>query len=143
MTLLQRSAYYSTFIGLAPALGANAQISTINSAVYTPRQYNDIPAAIAAMADQDPTTFLNNARDGAVKNVNGKVTSERPVTIDGHPGKEFIGDSTSPQEASFTARVYWVNPHLYQQLYIRPKTTSAASENGQKFLDSFKLTAGK
>src|SRR5437588_10600454 len=77
--------------------------------------YNDIPAAIAAMADQDPTTFLNNARDGAVKNVNGKGTSEPPVTIDGHPGKEFTGESSSPQEATFTARVYWVNPHLYQR----------------------------
>jgi len=105
--------------------------------------YNDIPAAVAAMADQNPDSFLNNARDGAVRNVNGKVTSERPVTIDGHPGKEFIGDSTSPQEATFTARVYWVNPHLYQQLYIRPKAGSATSENGQKFLDSFKLTGGK
>src|SRR5437763_10204009 len=97
--------------------------------------YNEIPAAVAAMADKDPDTFLNNARDGAVRNVNGKVTSEHAITIDGHPGKEFTGDGTSPdaskQEGTFTARVYWVNPRLYQMLYVRPKTTAAASENGQ------------
>ena len=108
--------------------------------------YNDIPASIAAIADANPETFLNNARDGAVRNVNGKVTSEHAITIDGHPGKEFTGDGTSPddakQEGTFTARVYWVNPRLYQVLYVRPKTSSAPSENGQKFLDSFKL-AGK
>jgi hypothetical protein len=28
-------------------------------------------------------------------------------------------------------------------LYLRPKTTAAPSENGQKFLDSFKLTGSK
>src|ERR687888_109605 len=61
-------------------------------------------------------------------------------TAVGHPGKEFTGDSTSPQAATFTARVYWVAPRLYQVLYIRPKTTAAPSENGQKFLDSFQLT---
>src|SRR5256714_4894804 len=50
--------------------------------------YNDIPAAAAPMADHNPTSFLNNAREGAVRNVNGKGTSERPVTIDRHPRKE-------------------------------------------------------
>jgi hypothetical protein len=106
--------------------------------------YNEVPQAIAQVADQNTAQFLNSARDGAVQNVHGTVTSERDITIDGHPGKEFTGNGTSPddpkQEASFTARVYWVNPKLYQVLYVRPKTASAPSENGQKFLDSFKLT---
>lgn len=106
--------------------------------------YNDVPDQAAAVADSRPDDFLNNARDGAVNNVHGKVTSERPLTLDGHPGKEFSGDGTSPedpkQEASFTARVYWVRPHLYQVLYVRPKTDAAPSDDGKKFLDSFQLT---
>lgn len=109
--------------------------------------YNDIPSAMAAAVDSNTDTFLNNAREGAVGNVHGHVTNEHAITLDGHPGKEFTGDGTSPedpkQEVTFTARVYWVNPHLYQVLYLRPKTTAAPSENGQKFLDSFKLTGGK
>jgi hypothetical protein len=106
--------------------------------------YNDIPAAVATLADANPEQLLNNARDGAVQDIHGKVTSEHAITIDGHPGKEFTGDGTSPddakQEGTFTARVYWVNPRLYQVLYVRPKSTSAPSDNGQKFLDSFKLS---
>jgi hypothetical protein len=106
--------------------------------------YNDIPASVAKVADSDPQTLLNNARDGAVGNVHGTVTSEHAITIDGHPGKEFTGNGVSPddpkQEGTFTARVYWVNPRLYQVLYVRPKTDAAPTEDGQKFLDSFKLT---
>ena len=101
--------------------------------------YNDFPDTPATRG-ANPEDLLNKARDGAVQNVGGKVTSEKPITMNGHPGKEFTGDSTSPQEATFTARVYWVAPRLYQVLYIRPKTTAAPSENGRKFLDSFQLT---
>lgn len=101
--------------------------------------YNDFPDS-PAIRSADPEGLLDKARDGAVQNVNGKVTSEKAVTMNGHPGKEFSGESTTPQEATFTARVYWVAPRLYQVLYIRPKTASAPSENGQKFLDSFQLT---
>src|SRR2546423_13062679 len=72
--------------------------------------YNDIPAAVAAMADQNPDSFLNNARDGAVRNVNGKVTSERPVTIGGPPRQEVTGGATSPPEATLTARLYLGKP---------------------------------
>jgi hypothetical protein len=106
--------------------------------------YNDLSAADAKAADSDPQTLLNNARDGAMKNVHGTVTNEHAITIDGHPGKEFTGTGTSPnnpnQEGTFTARVYWVNPRLYQVLYVRPKSDAAPTEDGQKFLDSFKLT---
>lgn len=101
--------------------------------------YNDFPDN-AATQNADAEGLLDKARDGAVRNVNGTVTSEKSVTMNGHPGKEFNGESTTPQPATFTARIYWVSPRLYQVLYIRPKSAAAASENGQKFLDSFQLT---
>ncbi|MBC7930744.1 MAG: hypothetical protein H7Z38_09315 [Rubrivivax sp.] len=109
--------------------------------------YNDFPAA--ALANVDAEQLLNNAKTGAVQNVGGKVTGEKSITMAGHPGKEFVGEGVSPgtdssgkkQEATFTARIYWAKPRLYQVLYIHPKG-SAASETGQKFLDSFQI-AGK
>ena len=112
--------------------------------------YNDFPDS-PATRNANPEDLLNRARDGALQNVSGKVTSEKPLTMNGHPGKEFSGDGISPeadssgkhQEATFTARVFWVPPRLYQVLYVRPKTASAPSENGQKFLESFQLTGGK
>lgn len=102
--------------------------------------YNDFPAQAANIVPAE--TILNSARDGAIKNVNGKVTSERSINLNGNPGKEFVGDSTTPMEGTFSARIYWVKPRLYQVLYVHRKGT-AASENGQKFMNSFKLTGGQ
>ncbi len=99
--------------------------------------YNDFPAAAAEAVNLDQ--MLNNARDGAIRNVNGKLTSERAVTLNGAPGKEFVGEATTPQAGTFTARIYWAKPRLYQVLYVRPKS-AAASTNGEKFLASFQLT---
>jgi hypothetical protein len=106
--------------------------------------YNDFPDG-PATRNANPEDLLNRARDGALQNVNGKVKSEKPLTMNGHPGKEFSGEGTASeggkqQEATFTARVYWVPPRLYQVLYVSPKSSSGPSENGQKFLDSFQLT---
>src|SRR5436305_13532679 len=96
------------------------------------------------MAESRPETLVNSAGDGASRNEDGGEEPSPAISLPGCPSIEFTGDGTSPdaskQEGTFTARVYWVNPRLYQMLYVRPKTTAAASENGQKFLDSFKLS---
>lgn len=42
---LKACACYATIIGLAAATGAYAQVSSINSAAYYPRVFNDIPGA--------------------------------------------------------------------------------------------------
>jgi hypothetical protein len=107
--------------------------------------YNDFP--IAATKNIDPEQLLNNAKNGAAQSVSGKVTGEKSITMAGNPGKEFVGEGVSPeadssgkrQEATFTARIYWATPRLYQVLYVHPKG-SAATETGQKFLDSFQIT---
>lgn len=116
--------------------------------------HNDFPEMFN---DADAGELLENAKAGAVGNVNGKIIEEKDITMAGHPGKEFVGEGVSPEgegaaakpspgaaarehEATFTARIYWVSPRLYQVLYVRPKG-SAISENGRKFLDSFQLKA--
>lgn len=54
MTLFQRTAYCAMFASFMVS-GAFAQISTINSAVYTPRQFNDIPAATLTVVSNYPS----------------------------------------------------------------------------------------
>src|SRR5438046_2804902 len=51
----KRSALFAAGLGFAVANGAFAQISTINSAVYTPREYNDVPAATLTVVSNYPT----------------------------------------------------------------------------------------
>jgi hypothetical protein len=100
--------------------------------------YNEFPAA-AAKAVGDPQVLLNNGRDGALRNVNGKLTSERPITLGSIPGRELIGEgTTSGKEVAFTARIYWANPRLIQIIYMREKS-KAESPDGKKFLDSIQI----
>src|SRR6266571_2352427 len=51
---VKRFTVYSCILGLA-ANSALAQISSINSAVYTPRQYNDVPAATLTVVSNYPS----------------------------------------------------------------------------------------
>ncbi len=46
---------FTAIVGLAAVNGAVAQISTINSAAYTPRQFNDIPAATLTVVSNYPS----------------------------------------------------------------------------------------
>ncbi|PWU12095.1 MAG: hypothetical protein C5B50_22095 [Verrucomicrobia bacterium] len=55
MTIAQRCVYCAALIGVAGAPGAFAQISTINTAVYRPRVYNDIPAATLTIVSNYPS----------------------------------------------------------------------------------------
>src|SRR5882672_4494232 len=54
MTLFRASAFCATILGLS-ACAAFGQISTINSAVYTPRQYNDVPSATLTVVSNYPS----------------------------------------------------------------------------------------
>jgi len=57
MTLTQRNITYVVLIslGLMTAGSASGQISTINSAVYTPRQFDDVPTATLTVVENYPS----------------------------------------------------------------------------------------
>src|SRR6266404_3549261 len=55
MLYLKRSLILGAIAGLATASSAFAQISTINSAAITPRQYNDVPSATLTVVSNYPT----------------------------------------------------------------------------------------
>jgi len=55
MTLFNRHAFCLTLIGLTAATGAYAQISTINSANYHPREFNDVPGSTLTVVSNYPS----------------------------------------------------------------------------------------
>ncbi len=55
MSHLKRYACSAAFVGLVAVSPAVAQISTINSVVYTPRQFNDIPGATLTIVSNYPS----------------------------------------------------------------------------------------
>ena len=101
--------------------------------------FHDFGAAAASM-NIDPKVLLKGASDGAVKNIDGKVTSQRDVTVNGHPGTELIGEGSKDGKAiEFTIRMYWAKPRLIQTLYLSEKGKGDKS-NATKFLDSLKIS---
>jgi hypothetical protein len=57
MTFLKRYTCCATLIGLAAVTGAYAQITTVNSAVVTPRVFNDVPGAAFGAANGYPNSI--------------------------------------------------------------------------------------
>src|SRR6476620_7585968 len=57
MTFFNRRACCVTLIGLAAVTGAYAQISTINSAAYHPREFNDVPGSTLTVVSNYPSTI--------------------------------------------------------------------------------------
>src|SRR5438445_13879622 len=55
MTSFKRSACYAMLLIVGASNGVFAQISTINSAVFTPRQFNDVPAATLTVVSNYPS----------------------------------------------------------------------------------------
>ena len=101
--------------------------------------FHEFPAAVSSL-NIDPKVLLKSASDGAVKNINGKVTSRRDVSVSGHPCTELIGEgSKDSKDIEFTIRMYWAKPRLVQTLYLSEKGKGDKS-NATKFLDSLKIS---
>ncbi len=101
--------------------------------------YGDYPGSAANV---DPQAVLKGARDGAAKNVNGTVVSEKPIELAGHPGLEIAVETPAsakmPGGAMYRARIYLVGNRLYQVIYVALKKEEHAADY-QKLFDSFHL----
>jgi hypothetical protein len=84
---------------------------------------------------------LDGARDGAVRNVGGTLTSSSQITIgkQKHPGREFNATVTMPKEGQIRARVYLVGKRFYQVM-VMGTNDFATSKEATAFLDSFRVT---
>lgn len=101
--------------------------------------FHEFPGAVANL-NIDPKLLLKGASDGVVKNLAGKISSQRDVSVSGHPGTELIGEgSKEGKPVEFTIRMYWAKPRLIQTLYLSEKGKGDKS-NAMKFLDSLKIS---
>jgi len=86
-----------------------------------------------------PQQTLDGAREGVVETTGGTVESERPITLDGHPGLDLtVTATTSGIPMRQRVRVVLVDGRLYQLIVVAP-TWSGATVVEQEFLDSFRL----
>jgi len=97
--------------------------------------YADYP--ISLFQNTPIKSILDGARDGAVKNSQGRLITESDISLDSYPGRE-INVESSDSANLMRAHLYVVNQRLYQVIVITPRA-SAGSADVTKFLDSFQL----
>ena len=99
--------------------------------------YTEYPDIV--FTSTEPEKLLDGAQQGAISNVKGEVTSQRSITLNGHPGREIVGTSPA-QNIGFTARVFLAKPRMYMLVYTQYDTSKPVSADGKRFLDSFQST---
>src|SRR5262245_17563822 len=105
----------------------------LKEAMYT-ANFCDFPVAVK---DVPVDKFFDASREGALRNLQGKLESERKIKLNGHPGREQA--IKLPEDGKiFRARVYLVGQRMYQVVILAPKDV-AFSKEADTFFDSFKL----
>ena len=79
---------------------------------------------------------LDNARDGAVASVNGKLKRERSLLLDTYPGRELYIEVEG--KATVLIRMYAVKNRLYE-IAAAGGAAFVTSKDAANFLESFKL----
>jgi hypothetical protein len=88
----------------------------------------------AAMTGKDADAQLEGAKNGALKNAEAKLKTEKKITLDANHGLELEADNGS---IHFTVRMVVAGTALYQIVVAAP--VEKPFKGTTEFLDSFKL----
>lgn len=122
----------------------NTAVGNLDMQVFTATKGNNAVFMVAYVDYPDEAfakgtgTMLDGARDGAMRNLSGKVEREVHVAMDDHPGRSvtFTGKS---QGMKLYGRVdyYLANKRLYQVLYLSNTKSDVQETNIQRCFASF------
>ena len=82
---------------------------------------------------------LEGARDGAVSNISGTLTSSNPIKLQGREGLQFTA-SVQDGRASYLSRVYSDDVNLYQVIAVVVGEVAFDDPEVAAFFDSFQFT---
>jgi hypothetical protein len=88
-----------------------------------------------ARDEKTPAALLDDARNGFVAGVKGKLQREGEIALKGFPGRDV--EVSAAGQVVF-ARLYLVRDRLYQLVAVFPKENVGAPD-ARRFLDSFAL----
>ncbi len=97
--------------------------------------YIDYPAP--TVRQKGVEQLLQEARDGSVNNVRGRLLKERDILVGGYPGKEIEYEGEASTEETYKSRMCLVKERLYVVLVTVPR--GGSPERAEKFLNSFRL----
>jgi hypothetical protein len=110
----------------------NTEVAAVNSRGTYIVSYSDLQPA-RTLDDTAVAQVLELIRDGFAKG--HTVLSDWPITIAGHPGREFVTDW--PAHATTVERITLVGNRLYQVIYSTVEHVESSSPDARRFLDSF------
>ena len=97
--------------------------------------YTDIPKSFLVANNADG--FFDGVRDEFIKEAGGKLASESPLSVDGHPGREI---KVHLFRGELRLRLFLVGDRLYiLSLTNLDKGSESDEETPNKFFGSFKL----
>lgn len=115
------------------------QVATAQG-LYMAVMHSDYPAIV--VKNKGTAKVLDDARDGAIRNIRGKLDGETKIQLGKHPGREFRFSATrNGIKLHGVWRLYVVKDRLYQLGVITPFKQPQKKDVDQ-FFTSFKL-AGK
>jgi len=98
--------------------------------------YSDYPQNVLT---NDPRAALDAFRNSVITSTDGKLLSERSISLNGYRGRELeIEIADDSDTAIARLRIYLVGNRLYYIYTLAPEDR-ASSPSVEKFLDSFKL----
>ena len=114
-----------------------------NAQCFDPETRMGYAVAVSPNRDAESTAqaALRARRDEVTTRQSGKITSEREITYDGHPGVEATATVTSGQfkDYWFRIRVYLIRGEFYSVAIMGPKPTRPDGPEATAFFDSFRL----
>jgi hypothetical protein len=84
--------------------------------------------------------IINSGRDQMVRKLAGRLETDRPITLDGHRGREIV--VAVPGRGTFAIRYYIADSRLYT-LALAGKGAAVDSREGRAFFGSFRITNSK
>jgi hypothetical protein len=134
------------------ALPAEPKLSTQESATADGQKFLQYMASVqqadviyqTGYFDHVPgTTFsADRARDGMVSAVKGTLVSERTISLDGYPGREFkVAAKFETTEYVLLAKFWDTESRVYVLIFVYPKSGEgeAMSKSAAKYFDSFQI----
>jgi hypothetical protein len=82
--------------------------------------------------------LLEEGRDAGIQSVNGRLISEKRISLEGSPGREVVIDLPGSEKVTVRARLYLVDNRLYDIVFGGPPA-AAKGPSTDAFMASFKL----
>jgi hypothetical protein len=122
-------------------IGKDGQKQTIHSFTTQPRPHLVFSCAYIDLASAVPDlqieTLLDNARDGAIKNVQGTFVKELRLKVHGFPSRQFQAETRGG--GYMDAKIVLVENKFYMLMVVNTKGIRARDEaEVERFFSSFK-----